>query len=82
MKKYTLTFFIMSINGDEKLESVDCDQWVEVAEDTSAIIYCLNNKKDWCIGYPSSNLRKIEQNKDILNNMGNFLHKKIPEGYN
>lgn len=64
-KKYTLTFFVNN-NGKEILEKVNCDQWIEVAEGSNALIYCLHENKDFSVGYPSSNLRKVIQNHGVL----------------
>lgn len=81
MRKYALTFFISSHDNCEILETIECDQWAEVAEDTSAIVYCLNDNTDSCVGYPSSSLRRIVQNKGVLTNFGGCICDKQIEGY-
>ena len=58
-KQYTLTFFVGSKNGTEILESIDTNIWFEISEDMTPIIYCIDEKENSSVAYPSSNLRKI-----------------------
>jgi len=81
-KEYTLTFFVEKNGDKEILEEVSCDWWNFVGDDSLQIIYCLNEDRDNCVGYPASSLRRIKHNRGVLKLMNeeHYTEEK-PEGY-
>lgn len=61
-KKYILTFFICQKNNTDFLETIQCDNWFEVCDEGTPLIFCIDDNKDEAAAYPSMNLRKIVQN--------------------
>jgi len=79
-KKYTLTFFIKTENGNDILEDINCEEWFLITEED--IVYCINEKEDKINCYLKSHLRRVIQHYGIPESPEEITHEKLPEGYN